>query len=107
MSTNTTVPPGIQTFQSLGIHTVNVTGLLSHFNVGLGTLYQEVSAFSVTYGGLFLVVAGLVWLIAWKFRLTMAANWCKRVISGVFLGELIIVLLPQVFYSFVLFLSHV
>ncbi|WP_026963084.1 hypothetical protein [Alicyclobacillus herbarius] len=106
--TNSTDPSqiGLNTLSSMGIHPVSLNGLLGKINTGIAEIYQGVSSFTLTYGGMFLVIAGLAWLIGWKFHAPTIANWAKRVVTGVFIAEIIIVLLPQVYFSFLGFLSH-
>lgn len=98
---------GLQALSSMGIHPVNIGGSLGKLNQFIALVYQDVSSFALTYGGMFIVIAGLVWMIAWKFHATTAAAWAKRVVVGVFLSEIIVVLLPQVYFSFLSFLSHI
>lgn len=98
---------GLQALSGMGIHPVNIGGSLGKLNQFIALVYQDVSSFALTYGGMFIVIAGLVWMIAWKFHATTAAAWAKRVVVGVFLSEIIVVLLPQVYFSFLSFLSHI
>jgi hypothetical protein len=97
---------GLNTLSDMGVHPIHIGGMLGKINTGIATIYQGVSSFTLTYGGMFLVIAGLVWLIGWKFHAPTLANWAKRVVTGVFVAEIIIVLLPQVYFSFLGFLSH-
>ena len=108
-STNSTDPSqiGMNTLSNMGIHSVSLAGVLDKINAGIAAIYQGVSSFSLTYGGMFLVIAGLVWMFGWKFHAPTLAAWAKRVIGGVFVAEIIIVLLPQIYFSFLGFLSHV
>ncbi|SFU95329.1 hypothetical protein [Alicyclobacillus macrosporangiidus] len=106
--TNSTDPSqiGLNTLSSMGIHPVSMGGMMGKINTAIATVYQGVSSFALTYGGMFLVIAGLAWLIGWKFHSPTLAGWAKRVVTGVFVAEIIIVLLPQVYFSFLAFLSH-
>ena len=98
---------GLQALSQVGIHPASLGGILGKTTHAISTVYSGVTTFSISYGAMFLVIAGLTWLIGWKFRMPTVAGWSKRVISGVFIGEIVIVLLPQLFFSFVGFLSHI
>ena len=97
---------GLQALAGMGIHQVNLGGVLGKMDSFIALVYQDVTSFALTYGGMFLVIAGLVWMIAWKFHAMTAAIWAKRVVAGVFISETIVVLLPRVYFSFLAFLSH-
>jgi hypothetical protein len=89
----------------MGIRPMNFGGLFGQMNNFIATVYQGTVTFSVEYGVMILVLSALVWMIAWKFRLVTAANWAKRLMGGVFLGEIIVVLLPQLYFGFIKLLS--
>lgn len=97
---------GLDALHKMGVHSVNLNNLFGGVNGAITTLYEEITQFSIEYGGMFLVIAGIIWLISWKLHFTSAAMWSKRIVLGVFAGEVIIILLPQLFYSFVHFLDN-
>ncbi|MFD1674852.1 hypothetical protein [Alicyclobacillus fodiniaquatilis] len=97
---------GLNALHQMGVHSVNLNNLFGSMNGAITTLYEQITQFSIEYGGMFLVIAGIVWLISWKLHFASAAMWAKRIVLGVFAGEVIIILLPQLFYSFVHFLDN-
>lgn len=95
-----------KTLSQMGIHAVNPTGIMGAATTFISTMYQDIVAFALQYGVMFLVTGGLVWFVSYKFGASTVANWAKKVVVGVFVAEVIIVLLPQLYYSFLGFLSN-
>ena len=90
----------------MGIHQTNLGGLLGKLNTMLVQVYQSTSSFTLSYGAMFLVIGAFAWLIAWKFHAVTMQGWAKRVVFGVFIAEVIVVLLPQVYFGLLSFLSR-
>lgn len=96
----------VQVLSNMGIHPTNLGGMMAKLNLLIALVYQNVSSFALTYGAMFLIIGAFAWLIAWKFHATTMQSWAKRVVLGVFVSEVIVVLLPQAYFSLLSFLSH-
>jgi len=107
ISSSGVVNTGQQMLTRMGIHPLSFGGLFGQLNNFIATVYQGTVTFSVEYGVMILVLSTLVWMIAWKFHLVTAANWAKRLMGGVFMGEIIVVLVPQLYFGLILLLSKI
>lgn len=91
----------------MGIHPLHLSNLKSVGDTTFAHVYLWVSSFSIQYGGMMLVIGTLIWVIGWKFKVTGLSRWGVRVIVGVFAGECIIILGPQLYFSFMQLLNRI
>lgn len=91
---------------NMGVHPLHLAELGHVINQATINVYEWMSSFALSYGSMMLIISALVWLIAWKFRWTPLSRWASRVIVGVFCGECIVILGPQLYYGFMELLSR-
>ncbi|EPZ44294.1 MULTISPECIES: hypothetical protein [Alicyclobacillus] len=104
-TTNTTAQPGpsevTNMLSGMGIHPLHIGSVGGAVNNGISATYTWICSFALTYGVMCLVIAAVVWMFAWKFRVNTLSRWSVRIIVGVFGAECIVILLPQLFVSFI------